>query len=102
MSQRETHSINLNIGPNSPKEVWDKIPALYEKMPGWIGFHREFPFWYGDLSDEKYISASLEPGGLQFSSRMDEEEWELWLEKLKRTATEMLGFPVGEPEDGYL
>lgn len=97
----EIYSVNLNIWYNSPKEVWDIIPEIYSEMAGWHGFIDNFPFWFGNESDEKYITASVEPSGLQINGKLESDEWKLWIEEFKKTATEKLGFEVGEPEDGF-
>lgn len=76
-------------------------------MDGWIGFgtgnlkgQKGIPYWFNYSSEEKHISASVEPGGLSFGAHMDKEEWEEWKIKIKKIATEVLGYKIGEPEIG--
>jgi hypothetical protein len=92
--------MNLNIRYDLPAEVWAKIPEIYATMDGWIGFKDGFPYWFSDEMDEKHITASVEPSGLQFIGLMEEEEWENWKLKIKLKASEKLGFKVGEIELG--
>lgn len=55
--------------------------------------------WYG--YDEKLIQVSIEPSGLQFYAEFDEHEWNEWFSLFKKRASDILGYEVGEPEDGY-
>ena len=72
---------NLNIIYDLPKEIWDKLPLVYEKMNGWIGFGKEgkgeigTPYWFGYDEEVKSISASIEPSGLKFFANMEPTEW---------------------------
>lgn len=103
----EWKSMNLNIHYALPKEIWDKMPEIYAKMDGWLGFGKggeegqeEIPYWYSYDINEKHISTSIEPSGLAFGAKMEEEEWSEWCKKIKMIATETLGFKVGEIELG--
>lgn len=97
----KVHNHNLNIHYTSPSDTWEKLMKIYTEMPGWNGFINGIPHWYTKNNDERIINASIEPSGLQFYARLPKEEWELWFEEFKKKATEVLGFEVGEPEDGY-
>ncbi len=99
--------INLNIRYDAPPEIWEKVPLIYEQMDGWLGYGTKenmgepgIPYWFGFDADKKHICASVEPSGLQFSGLMDDEEWEQWLAKIKAVATSILGYKVGEIENG--
>ncbi len=102
----ETHYCNMNIRYDLPKEIWEKVELVYAQMPGWLGFGKKgmgyegLPYWYSFNGDEKYIFASIEPGGLQFEANMNEDEWLLWKANFKKIATEILRFKVGEIEEG--
>lgn len=96
----ETYNINLNIHYSAPREIWDKLECLYREMPNWNGFLDGCAKWYG--TDEKIIEASIEPSGLQFYAKLPPEEWETWITLFKSKATELLGYEVGEPEDGFM
>ena len=94
------HNHNLNIWYQLPKEIWDKMPAIYEQSKGFLGYRNGTPYWYSYNESEKFIVAGSEPSGLLLHSLMDEEEWEIWLRKFKDLATKELGFKVGEIELG--
>ncbi len=102
----EYQHCNLNIWYHLPEEVWDKVPLVYEKMDGWLGFGTEergeegIPYWYNFDESKKSISASVEPSGLQFTAMMDANKWEEWITDFKKQATIILGFKVGDIEVG--
>ncbi len=102
----EYQECNLNIRYDLPKEIWDKVPLVYEKMNGWIGFGKDgngengIPYWFSYNEEEKFILASVEPSGLQFSANIELNEWMEWKTEFKKIATEILGFKVGEIEEG--
>ncbi len=102
----ELHECNLNIRYDLPKEIWDKIPLVYEKMNGWIGYGNEengengIPYWFSYKENEKSIYASVEPSGLHFVANMELNEWLEWKIEIKKIATDILGFKVGEIEEG--
>jgi hypothetical protein len=100
-------STNLNIHYSAGSEIWDKIPSIYERMDGWLGFGKGgnageegIPYWFSYDETEKHISASVEPSGLSFTGLMENQEWELWISKIKSISSEILGFEVIEPEIG--
>ncbi|WFD08680.1 hypothetical protein [Tepidibacter hydrothermalis] len=97
----EIHNHNLNIHYSLPDEIWNEISNLYSQMPGWINYIDGIPYWFGTEETEKFICASVEPSGLQFYAKMLNEEWESWFNLFKEKATDLLGFEVGEPEDGF-
>lgn len=95
----KTHCHNLNIHYTAPKEIWDQLSQLYAEMPGWNPLGG-FPQWYG-TGDGKRIEASVEPGGLQFYAELPQAEWDAWFSTFKRKASNVMGYEVGEPEDGF-
>lgn len=101
MANLKEQEATLNIWYNLPNEIWEKIPAVYQSLPGWLGFGKDgygeegIPYWYSYENDHKIVYASVEPGGLQLCGRMDDNEWALWLNAFKETASRMLGFKVG-------
>ncbi|WP_339240555.1 hypothetical protein MKX40_07620 [Paenibacillus sp. FSL R5-0517] len=97
-----SHHCNLNIRYDLPDEVWAKIAKVYERMPGWMGYNSGIPYWFGTEEDEVFIEASVEPSGLSFYAQMNSEDWTSWIESFKLEASKVLGFDVGEPEDGYV
>ncbi|WP_405107060.1 hypothetical protein MHH28_26325 [Paenibacillus sp. FSL K6-1217] len=101
MDRIRSHNCNLDIWYYLPDEVWNKVAKLYERMPGWIGYIDGIPHWHGQEEDDVYIKASVEPSGLSFFARMNQSDWDSWIERFKSEATKVLGFEVGEPEDGF-
>lgn len=85
-----------------PDEIWVKVANLYESMPGWRGYINGIPYWFGQEDDDVFIAASVEPSGLSFYAQMSNREWNSWIEQFKMEATKVLGFNVGEPEDGFI
>ena len=95
----ETFNINLNIHYSAPEQEWDKVIQLYQEMPNWNRFVDGCPLWYG--IDGKFIEASVESSGLQFYAKLPEQEWEEWILLFKTKARLLLGYEIGEPEEGY-
>lgn len=102
MSGVNSQNCNLNIWYDSPDEVWDKVPEIYENMPGWIGYRNGIPYWFGYEEDDVFVVASVEPSGLSFYAQMNDNDWITWIEQFKCEASKVLSFDVGEPEDGYV
>ena len=102
----ELYECNLNIRYDLPKEIWDKMPLVYERMNGWIGFGKDgkgengIPYWFSYNENEKSIYASVESSGLYFVAKMELNEWTEWKSEIKKIATEILEFKVGEIEEG--
>ena len=96
----------LNIRCDLPAKIFNRRTVVYEKMPGWLGFGKDgageedIPYWFSYDEDQKSILVSVEPGGLLFTANMDWSEWLEWKAEFKRIATEILGFKVGEIEEG--
>lgn len=94
-----TFCVNLNIHYSAPQEVWDRIVKCYTEMPYWKGFVNGCPQWYEGA--DKFIEGSVEPSGLQLYAKMAQKEWDEWLQLFKDRLTVVLGYSIGEPEDGY-
>jgi len=100
--------MTLNIWYDAPPEVWEKVPAIYAAMDGWLGFgdgrrgERGIPYWFSfdDSGRRPVLYASVEPGGLFICGNLDDDAWAAWQAKIKEVATGMLGYPVGELELG--
>lgn len=41
------------------------------------------------------------PGGVQIAGTMPDAVWKTWSGQLKAKLTKVLGYGIGEPEDGY-
>lgn len=102
MSNLTSQNCNLNIWYYLSDEVWDKVTNIYESMPGWIGYKNGIPYWFGQEDDDIFIVVSVEPSGLSFYAQMSNGDWNSWIERFKLEATKVLGFDVGEPEDGFI
>ncbi|WP_245864231.1 hypothetical protein [Paenibacillus donghaensis] len=63
---------------------------------------KEIPHWFEQEDDDVFIQASVEPSGLSFYTQMNKSDWDSWIERFKSEATKVLGFDVGEPEDGFM
>lgn len=66
-------------------------------MPYWSG-NENGPHWEGNDID---IWASVEPSGIQIAGTMPNNIWEEWYSLLKLKLTDVLGYEIGEPEDGF-
>ena len=95
--------INLNIPYDLPQERWEQLSLIYPQLPYWKGFLGGVPHWYScdDNTDGKLIWASVESSGLQIYAQLPQAEWEDWLAQFKEKASSLLGYEIGEPEDGY-
>lgn len=98
--------VTLNIHYTAPEEIWNRLGALYREMPGWAEAHGEggCPWpgqWFGQGGEERYLTASAEPGGLQIYGELPEAVWAPWLDQFCRRAGEILGYPVGAVEEGF-
>jgi len=98
----------LNIHYSFPEPAWRLIADAYATLPGWLGFGAGgrgdpgIPYWFGTEDDERFIWASVEPGGLQIGARMPDSDWDRWFAKAKAAFSEALEYDVGEPEEGAL
>ena len=95
----DIHNHNLNIHYSIPEELWDQLVKMFEEMPEYRGFIDGCPLWYGH--DGKTIEASLEASGMQFYAELPQKEWDAWFNEFKQKASNILGYKVGEVEDGY-
>ncbi|QSF44374.1 type 2 periplasmic-binding domain-containing protein [Paenibacillus tianjinensis] len=102
MTNKSYHNCNLNIGHYLSELEWNKIADLYERMPGWIGYTNGVPYWFGQEDYDRFITASVEPSGLSFYAQLNNSDWNAWIERFKSEATMVLGYEVGEPEDGFM
>lgn len=68
-------------------------------MPYWAGTDAQgVPTWRGKGVD---LEASVEPSGLQIAGSMPDELWSMWRNDLTQRLTNLLGYPVGDAEDGF-
>lgn len=95
------HDINLNIHYTIPEDLWKKVFEVFCSMPYWNGDKYNYNnglMWTGDGIELYY---SFEPGGIQITGKMPYEIWRKWYPDLKRKLTDVLGYEIGEPEEGY-
>lgn len=92
--------MNLNIRYDAPTEIWEKVATIYEQTNGWIEYNDGIPYWYSFDEEQKHIYASVEPSGLFFAGKMDDDEWDIWCASIKEIATKVLGYKIGEIEKG--
>jgi len=91
------HDINLNIHWTIPDELWEKVVQVFRTMQ-YCDDSEKMPCWKGENIDLWY---SVEPSGLQIAGTMPDGIWHVWYEELKHKLTDVLGYQIGEPEDGY-
>ena len=91
------HRVTLNIRYDLPPATWDAVMRVYESMPGWLG-SSDLPRWYGQEDSEKFVWASVEPGGVVFEASMEPEQWKLWLDDLCSRLSASIGQPVHDAE----
>ena len=80
-------------------EAWDTVIEVSTSIPQWAGISVDFAD--KQIETQKLIEVSIEPSGLQFYAKMPKDEWTMWINTFKQKATELLGYDIGEPEDGY-
>lgn len=97
----KVHNHNLNIHYTLPDIYWTRLQLLYAEMPQWKGYYEGIPTWFANDENEEIIEVSVEPSGLQFYARLSDDDWNAWFTLFKEQATAILGFKVGEPEDGF-
>lgn len=95
----DIHNHNLNIHYSIPENLWNALVEMFAQLPHYRGFTDVCPQWYG--YDGKLIEASLEASGLQFYAELPQQEWDDWFADFKNKAEKILGYPIGEPEDGF-
>ena len=69
---------------------WEALARVYERLPGVLR-HRDGPMWFGDDEDvPPFLSASVEPPGLQVHGVLPEADWSAWDQRFR---TEAAGLP---------
>jgi hypothetical protein len=68
-------------------EHWDILDETYKGLPNWIGYEG-CPYWFGfDEEIEPFLTASVEPPGLQVYGVLQVKDWKEWnagfIEKVK-------------------
>lgn len=91
------HRVTLNVRYDQPEAAWAAVMRVYESMPGWLGA-TDVPRWYGAEDDAKYVSASVEPGGVVIEAQMEPAQWEPWIAVLCARLSAALGYSVHDAE----
>lgn len=52
-----------------------------------------YRYWFGQAGDEVFIEASVEPSGLAFYARMNQNDCESWIGRFKSEAARVLPNP---------
>lgn len=105
MNGEDLQEVTLNIWYHLPKKILHQVPQVYETMPGWLGYAPEgtlkgFPFWFSFDETKKHVTSYTEPSGFKLTGKMNDKEWEKWVQAFKDQATAILGFKVGDIELG--
>ena len=88
-------SITLNLPYDLSKSDWDTVLTVYRSMDGWL---EEHSCWFGPLHSERFIAASVEPGGLLVEGNVDPLLFRGWITKLCAKLTAALGKEVYDAE----
>lgn len=91
------HEITLNVRYDIPEREWQIVSDIYRSMDGWLAAE-DLPRWYGTEDDEKYILASVEPGGIQFGGKIEAALWTSWLTVLCARLSVALGREIHDVE----
>lgn len=93
-------SRTYNISYEISDVDWQKLAIVYQQLPAFCGNDEAgCPNWYGRDGDTRYLSASVEPGGLLVEGMLDEREWQLWDAAFRAAASRALGFDVRDADE---
>ena len=92
------------------ERTWAALDAVYQRLPGWRGYpparlcgwrgwlgrtESGPPFWFGtDVKSSPYLTASVEPPGLQVTGKLLAIDFERWHEQFFAAIAD---FPASEP-----
>ncbi|HJL40642.1 MAG TPA: hypothetical protein RMG48_05005 [Myxococcales bacterium LLY-WYZ-16_1] len=78
------------------KVDWDNLMDIYRSLPGWIPTD-DLPRWFRrDEEQPPFLSASVEPPGLQVSGQLVRGEWEAWDRQFRASASALPQLPSVE------
>lgn len=76
---------------------WKTLTSCFSELPGWVGrgvttLTQLIPYWfgkelediYGGTNNLIYLSASMEPTGLQVDGNIELDDWINWTEDFER------------------
>jgi hypothetical protein len=88
---------------------WHALDQIYHELPGWCGYVAQrlpgwrgllgraydMPFWFGsEVGTPPYLTASVEPPGLQVTGKLPRADFERWHELFLAAVADLL---AGEP-----
>lgn len=93
-------SITLSLPYALTSEQWSNVDTVFKSMDGWIGTNPQdnTPQWYGTHTEERYVWASIEPGGLLVEGKLPATHWTGWISVLCARLSLQLGMEVCDAE----
>jgi hypothetical protein len=73
---------------------WNCLANAYELLPSWKGIEDGFPFWFGFTESPSFLTASVEPSGLQVTGQVTLSELQQWHSAFLAVATTLPTFQV--------
>jgi hypothetical protein len=77
-------TITLSLPYDLTPEQWTAVDQVFRNMDGWLGYNPadNTPCWYGNESERRFVSASMEPSGLLIDGNLGIAEWTGWISVL--------------------
>jgi hypothetical protein len=57
---------------------WNCLADAYERLPSWKGVEDGCPCWFGFTESPSFLTASVEPSGLQVTGQVTSTELQQW------------------------
>jgi hypothetical protein len=73
---------------------WSCLANAYELLPSWKGIEDGFPFWFGLTESTSFLTASVEPSGLQITGQVTSTELQQWHSAFLAIATILPTFKI--------
>ena len=90
-----TLSLPYDLSPNQ----WEIVLAVFRSMDGWIDDDAtDIPRWYGRETDDRFISASVEPSGLLLEGNLEPVHWTGWISVLCSRLSRELDMEIRDAE----
>ena len=89
---------------NIPIELWNRLPEVFEKMDGWLGFVKDGHInegvihWFSCEDEEKHIFAHPDYKSFLLDGKMEDSEWKEWVSIFKIKTSKIVGYEVKELE----
>jgi hypothetical protein len=93
-------TITLSLPYDLTSEQWAVVDEVFRSMDGWLGYTDgdNTPQWYGSESSDRYVWASVEPGGLLLEGNLEPEHWTGWISVLCARPSRRLDLDVCDAE----